>query len=165
MTGVELIIRDDHAGLKAALKAVLPSVPQQRCLFHLAQNAQSYAPSKFMKEELAQVLRDVYQSLNKEEAQRRVKDAVKCYEKTAPKFSIWLEENAEEGMTYFSYPREHWRKIRTTNVVERLNGEIRRRTQIARLFPNEESCSRLVTAVCVEVHEDWVSGKKYIAFE
>jgi putative transposase len=118
-----------------------------------------------MKEEIAQAVRDVFQALDKVEAKRRVKEAVTRYEKTAPKFSEWLEENAEEGMTFFGFPRGHWRKIWTTNVVERLNGEIKRRTRVARLFPNEESCSRLVTAVCVEVHEEWVSGKRYIAFE
>lgn len=165
MKGVELIIRDDHAGLKAALRATLPSVPQQRCLFHLAQNAQSYAPSMAMKEEIGQVVRDVFQSLDIQEARRRIKETITRYEKAAPKFCAWLEENAEEGMTFLSYPREHWRKIRTTNSVERLNGEIRRRTRVARLFPNEESCNRLVTAVCMEVHEDWLSNKRYMVFE
>lgn len=165
MKGVELIIRDDHAGLKAALKATLPSVPQQRCLFHLAQNAQSYAPSIVMREEIGQTVRDIFQSLDIQEAKRRVKEAITRYEKAAPRFCLWLEENAEEGMTFFSYSREHWRKIRTSNSVERLNEEIRRRTRVARLFPNEESCSRLVTAVCMEIHEDWVSNKRYMAFE
>ena len=165
MKGVQLIIRDDHAGLKTALRATLPSVPQQRCLFHLAQNAQHYAPSMAMKEEIAQAVRDVFQSVDGQEARRRVKETIVRYEKTAPKFCAWLEENAEEGMTFLSYPRGHWRKIRTTNVVERLNGAIRCRTRVARLFPNEESCNRLITAVCSEIHEEWVSGKRYIVFE
>lgn len=165
MKGVKLVIRDDHAGLKAALKATMPSVPQQRCLFHLSQNAQAYVPTVAMREEIAQTVRDVFQVIDIQEAKRRVKEAVVKYEKAAPKFCTWLEENAEEGMTFLSYPREHWKKIRTTNIVERLNGAIRSRTRVARLFPNEESCIRLVTAVCSEIHEDWASDKRYITFE
>ena len=107
--------------------------------------------------------RDIFQSLNRQEAVQRMKEVIIRYEKIAPKFCRWLEENAEEGMTFLSYPREHWKKIRTTNSVERLNAEIRRRTRVARLFPNEESCCRLVTAICVEIHEDWMSGSCYIA--
>jgi transposase-like protein len=163
LKGIELIIRDDHAGLKAALRATLPSAPQQRCLFHLAQNAQSYSPTVAMREEIGQSIRDIFQSLNKQEAIQRMKEVIIRYEKIAPKFCRWLEENAEEGMTFLSYPREHWKKIKTTNSVERLKSEIRRRTRVARLFPNEESCCRLVTAICVEIHEDWMSGRCYIA--
>ena len=165
LKGVKLLISDDHAGLKAALRAVMPSVPWQRCLFHLAQNAQSYAPNQPMRREIAQALRDIYQALDKEEGERRVKEIVKKYEKRAPRFTEWLEENSAEGMTYYSYPREHWKKIRTVNVVERLNEEVKRRTRVARLFPNEASCERLVTAVMMEIHEEWISGKKYLTME
>jgi putative transposase len=165
LKGLKLLISDDHAGLKAALRAVMPSVPWQRCLFHLAQNAQGYAPSLPMKKEIAQTVRDVYQALDREEGERRIKEAVKKYEKRAPKFCQWLEENGVEGMTYYSYPREHWKKIRTVNVVERLNEEVKRRTRVARLFPNEASCERLVTAVVMEIHEEWISGRKYLSWE
>lgn len=165
LKGVKLLISDDHAGLKAALRAVMPSVPWQRCLFHLAQNAQSYAPNQPMRREIAQAVRDIYQALDKEEGERRVKETVKKYEKRAPRFTEWLEENGAEGMTFYSYPREHWKKIRTVNVVERLNEEVKRRTRVARLFPNEASCERLVTAVVMEIHEEWISGKKYLTME
>lgn len=165
LKGVQLLISDDHSGLRAALRAVMPSVPWQRCLFHLAQNAQSYAPSQPMKSEIAQAVKDIYQALDKEEGERRMKEIVKKYEKRAPKFSAWLEENSAEGMTFYSYPREHWKKIRTVNVVERLNEEVKRRTRVARLFPNEASCERLVTAVLMEIHEEWISGKRYLTLE
>lgn len=165
LKGVELVTSDDHSGLRAALRAVLPSVPWQRCLFHLAQNAQSYVPSTSMRKELAQAVRDIFQALDRQEAERRVKETVRKYEETAPRFSDWLEENASEGMAFYSRPRNHWKKIRTVNVVERLNEEVKRRTRVARLFPNEASCERLVTAVVVEIHEDWVSGKKYMTME
>ena len=93
LKGIELIIRDDHAGLKAALRATLPSAPQQRCLFHLAQNAQSYSPTVAMREEIGQSIRDIFQSLNKQEAIQRMKEVIIRYEKIAPKFCRWLEEN------------------------------------------------------------------------
>jgi len=162
LKGVEMVISDDHSGLRAALRAVLPSVPWQRCLFHLAQNAQSYAPSVAMKGEIAQTIRDIYQALDQQEAERRVKEAVQKYEKRAPKFCKWIEENAVEAMTFYKRPREHWKKVRTVNVVERVNEEVKRRTRVARLFPNETSCERLVTAVLAEIHDEWVSGKKYL---
>jgi putative transposase len=165
LKGVKLLISDDHAGLKSAIRAVLPSVPWQRCLFHLAQNAQAYAPSQPMRKEIAQAVKDIYQALDRDEGERRIKETVKKYEKRAPKFCEWLDANALEGMAYYSYPREHWKKIRTVNVVERLNEEVKRRTRVARLFPNEESCERLVTAVVMEIHEEWTSGKKYLTLE
>lgn len=165
LKGVEMVISDDHSGLRAALRAVLPSVPWQRCLFHLAQNAQSYAPSVAMRGEIGQTVRDIYQALDQEEAQRRVKEAAQKYEKKAPKFCKWIEENAVEAMAFYKRPREHWKKVRTVNIVERVNEEVKRRTRVARLFPNEASCERLVTAVVVEIHEEWISGKKYLTME
>ena len=165
MRGIELIISDDHSGLRAALKAVLPSVPWQRCIFHLAQNAQAYVPNKTMRPEIAQAMRDVYQARNRQEAEQRIKETALKYEKRAPKFSMWLEENGFEGLTFYARPREHWKKIRTVNVVERLNGEVKRRTSVVRLFPNEASCERLVTAVVAEIHEEWISGKRYLMLE
>lgn len=165
LKGVQLIISDDHAGLKKARKAVLPGTPWQRCLFHMAQNAVHYAPSHPMRKEIAQSVRDIYQALSASEAKERLKLTVLKYEKKAARFSQWLEENFEEGLTFFEFPRDQWRKIRTNNTSERLNQEFRRRTRVARLFPNIESCERLITAIAVEIHEDWVSGKRYILVE
>lgn len=162
LTGVKLIISDDHTGLRKARQAVLPGTPWQRCYFHLAQNAQSYAPSMNMREEIGTVLRDIYNAPSKEEARRRLEKVVDQYAQKAPKFSHWLEENCEEGFTFYDYPKEHWRRIRTNNVRERLNQEIKRRTRVARLFSNAESCLRVATAVIVEIHEEWVSGRKYL---
>ncbi len=68
-------------------------------------------------------------------------------------------------MNFYNFPRAHWKKIRTVNVVERLNQEVKRRTKVARLFPNEASCERLVTAVVVEIHKEWISGKRYLLDE
>ena len=165
LQGMELIVSDDHSGLKAARKAVFPSVQWQRCQFHLAQNAQAYAPKITMKPEIAQTMRDIFNAPGYEEARRQVTFAVKRYEKSAPEFAVWLEENIEEGLAVFSFPRGLWKKLRTSNMLENLNREIRRRTRLANLFPNKESCLRLVTAVLQEIHEDWITGKKYIDLE
>jgi len=161
--GVELVISDDHAGLRGALQSHFTSVPWQRCLFHLAQNAQSYVPQVKYREEVGREIREIYQAAKLGEAENRKKEFIKEWEEKAPELCEWLEENFIEGLTFFNYPKAHWKKIRTVNVVERLNQEVKRRTRVARLFPNEESCERLVTAIAKNIHEDWMSGKRYIA--
>lgn len=162
LKGVLLIISDDHAGLKAALRSTLPSVPWQRCIFHLCQNAQHYAPTLALRCEIAQSVKDIYLSLDLVEARRRMHETVLRYKDKAGKFCEWLEDNFEEGLAFYNFSRDHWKKIRTVNMVESLNKEIRRRTNVVRVFPNEESCLRLISAVLIDKHEDWVSGKKYI---
>ncbi|MCE5317406.1 MAG: transposase [Parachlamydia sp.] len=165
MNGLELVISDDHSGLGAARKAVYPSVPWQRCTFHMSQNAQGYAPKQEMKEEIGQVMRDIFNCPNLNLARECKRIAVENYAKAAPKFSEWLENNIEEGLTFFQFPQEHRKKIRTSNAMERLNQEIKRRTRVVRVFSNEESCERLVTAVLQEIHEEWVTGKVYLNVE
>lgn len=162
MHGLELIISDDHSGLGSARKEVFPGVPWQRCTFHMAQNAQGYAPKKEMKEEIGQVMRDIFNCPNLNLALECTRMAVEKYEKTALKFVEWLENNVEEGLTFFQFSFHHHVKIRTSNMMERLNQEIKRRTRVVRVFPNEESCERLVTAVLQEIHEDWMSDKVYL---
>ena len=162
MTGLRLIISDDHAGMKSARRAVFPSVPWQRCQYHLAQNAQSYVPKKSMREEIGEVMREIFNSSTIDMAREMVGKVVGRYRKSAPEFTKWLEENIEEGLTVYQFPKEHWRKIRTSNGIERLNREIKRRTRVAVLFPNKASALRLVTGVIIEIHEDWVTGKRYL---
>ena len=153
---IELFISDDHPGLKAARQAVFPSVPWQRCQFHLQQNAQKYIPKKDMKQQVAADIRAVFNAPDRTEADRLLNKAIALYEKTAPALSKWMEENLAEGLVIFSFPAQHRTKIRTINIVERLNREIRRRTSVATLFPNEASCLRLITAVIMEISEEWL---------
>lgn len=162
LSGMELVISDDHSGLKAARQAVLPSLPWQRCQFHMSQNAQAYVPAVSMRQEIAQAMRDIFSQPGIEEAREMAKKVINRYEKKAPKFAKWLEENIEEGFTIFKLPRPLWRKLRTSNGLERLNREIKRRTRVATLFPNEASCLRLITAVLQEINEEWVTGRSYI---
>jgi transposase-like protein len=162
LSGVNLFISDDHAGLKAAREAVFPSVPWQRCQFHLAQNAQGYAPNLGMRPEIGQAMRDIFNAPSAVHAAEIVKQIVVKYAKSAPKFVAWLEQNVAEGFTIFQFPRAHWKKLRTSNVLERVNREIKRRTRVAVLFPNEDSCLRLVSAVLQEIHEEWITGRTYL---
>jgi transposase-like protein len=163
--GIELIASDAHEGLQAARKAVFPSVPWQRCQFHLQQNAGQYVPSVAMRSPVAADIRAIFNAPDQHEAQRLLDMFVERYQKTAPKLATWAEEALQQGFTVFSLPPSHRRRLRTTNLVERLNEEIRRRTRVARLFPNEASCLRLVSAVLMEIAEDWqTADKRYVTF-
>jgi putative transposase len=165
LSGVELITSDDHSGLKCARKAVFGGVPWQRCQCHLQRNAQAYVPRKSMKAAVASDIRSVFNAPDRTEADALLKKTVAKYAQDAPRLADWMEENLPEGLTVFAFPEKHRRLIRTTNGLERLNREIRRRTRVASLFPNEASCLRLVTAVVMEISEDWQTGKRYIKWE
>ena len=163
--GVELITSDDHQGLRKARQAMLPSVKWQRCLFHLAQNAMAYAPSKAMKKEIAEAMRGIYQAVDKEEANERQNRVVERFKGRAEKFCDWLEENFIEGLTFFDFPSNHAKRIRTVNIVERINQEQKRRTKAVRLFPNIESCERLVVTIAMRIHEEWSVGNRYLTMD
>ena len=162
LSGVQLIISDAHAGLAAARKAVFGGVPWQRCQFHLQQNAQAYVPRIGMRKQVAADIRSVFNAPNLEEAERLLAQLVDRYTDIAPKLAAWADENIPEGLTVFRFPSNHWRRIRTSNGVERLTREIRRRSRVATLFPNEASCLRLVTAVVMEISEEWQTNRIYL---
>jgi transposase-like protein len=160
--GVELIVSDGHAGLKEARQACFPSVPWQRCQFHLLQNAMQYVPHVAQRAEVAADLRAVFHAPSREEAERLIRLAVEKYERSAPRLAEWIERNVPEGLTVLSWPVALRRRLRTTNLLERLNKEIKRRTRVATLFPNEASLLRLVTAILMETSEEWETGKIYL---
>ena len=160
--GVRLVISDDHAGLKAARRAVFSEVPWQRCQFHLQQNAQAYVPRQSMKTEVAGDLRRVFNASDLAEAKDRLAALVEKYHERAPSLSQWIETDLVEGLTVFRFPEAHRRRLRTTNMQERLNREVRRRTRVVSQFPNEASCLRLVTAVVMEISEEWQAGRVYL---
>ena len=161
MHGVQLVISDDHTGLGAARRAVLGSVPWQRCQFHLQQNAGAYVPKQAMRYEVAADIRSMFNAPNRSTAESYLQVAIQKYAKSAPRLSAWLEENLAEGFTIFDFPIEHRRSIRTTNSLERVNREIRRRTRVVGIFPNEASCLRLISALLMEISEEWQTGKRY----
>jgi transposase-like protein len=160
--GVRLVTSGAHAGLKEALAARLSGVPWQHCQFHLMKDALAYVPRPSMRAEVTASLRAVVDAPDRAEAQRQLDLAVKKYRAKAPRLAEWLEANVPEGLTIFSLPAGHRRRLGTSNMLERLNEEIRRRTRVAGLFPNEGSALRLVSAVLMEISEDWESGRKYL---
>jgi transposase-like protein len=162
LRGVELIVSDAHAGLKQARQAVFGGVPWQRCQFHLQQNAQAYVPRQSLKVEVAADIRAIFNAPNRQEAEALLRKSVQKYAQSAARLATWMEENLPEGFTVFAFPAPQQRLLRTTNGLERLNREIRRRSRIAAIFPNEASCLRLVTAVVMEISEEWVTGRTYI---
>jgi len=162
LKGVRLIVSDDHAGLKAARRATLPSVPWQRCQFHLQQNAHAYVPRLDQRKSVAQRIRAIFNAPDKIEAERLLKQALEIWAKEAPKLAEWAEENLPMGFAVFDFPIGHRTRLRTTNGLERINRELKRRTRVVSIFPNAASCLRLVSALLAEVDEDWMTGKMYI---
>ena len=160
--GIKLISSDAHSGLRAARQSLFNGVRWQRCQFHLQQNAQAYVPKKVMQKQVHDDIADIFAAPNGELAQVRLKYYVEKYAVSAPGLSEWMEENLPEGLTVFQLPAKHRKKLRTSNSLERLHEELKRRTRVARLFPNEASLLRLVSAIEMEISEDWVAGKRYL---
>ena len=165
LSGVQLVVSDDHAGLKAARKAVFGGIPWQRCQFHLQQNAQAYVPRRSMLKEVAQDLRGVFDAPDRPAAESYLKQVIRKYERSASRLANWIEQAIPEGFAVFDFPVEHRRRLRTTNMLERLSQEIRRRTRVVNIFPNEASCLRLTSAFLIEVDEKWQTGRRYLSFE
>jgi putative transposase len=165
LQGVQLIISDDHRGLEAARKAVFTGIPWQRCQFHLQQNAQQYIPRVGMRKEAAEEIRTIFNAPDRDTADTYLKKAVEKYAIIAPKLADWMEVNIPEGFTVFSFPRDHQRRLRTSNYLERLSQEIKRRTRVIRVFPNELSCLRLISAILMEIGEEWEYGRLYLEME
>jgi transposase-like protein len=163
--GVQLIISDDHAGMEAARKAIFTGIPWQRCQFHLQQNAGQYVPKKDMRREVAEDIRTIFNAPDRETAEIYLKKAIEKYSVIAPKLADWMEVNVPEGFTVFAFPKEYQRRLRTSNYMERLSQEIKRRTRIVRVFPNEPACLRLVSAILMEIGEEWEFGRLYLNLE
>jgi transposase-like protein len=163
--GVQLITSDDHAGLRAARLAVFGGIPWQRCQFHLQQNAQAYVPRKDMLTEVAADIRTIFDAPDRVTAEAYLTKAVEKYSKTASRLSEWLATNILEGLTVFAFPASFRRLLRTTNGVERLHREVRRRAHVVSIFPNPAACLRLVSAILAEISEEWLTGRTYIVFE
>jgi len=163
--GVQLITSDDHAGLRAARLAVFGGIPWQRCQFHLQQNAQAYVPRKEMQPEVAEDIRTIFNAPDRTTAETYLARAVEKYQKIASRLAEWMAANVPEGLTAFSFPAAHRRLIRTTNGVERLHREVRRRARVVSIFPNQASCLRLVSAVLNEISDEWLIGRTYLTFQ
>jgi transposase-like protein len=165
LCGVTFIVSDDHPGMAAARKAVFGAVPWQRCQFHLQQNAQAYVPRLDQRAEVARAIRSVFECASGPAAEQRLKEIVAHYTPSAPKLAAWLEENLPQGFTVFTLPAAHHKRLRTANALERVNQELKRRTRVARVFPNESALLRLITALLCETSDEWETGKIYLTME
>ena len=153
---------DDHSGLRAALSARFAGISWQRCQFHLQQNAQHHCPKVALRPQLAADLRAVFNSSSRTEADAKLRSLAQQHQNSAPHLAAWLEANVPEALTVFLLPPEHRLRLRTSNLLENLNKQIRRRTRVASLFPNTNSLLRLVSAITNEVSDDWLAAKSYL---
>ena len=159
--GVELVVTDDHSGLKAAIREILPEAAWQRCYVHFLRNALDYVPRK-VDDDCLRELRWLYDRRDIAEARRDLAGWLAKWQAKYPKLCIWAEDNIEETFTFYKLPRQHHKHMKSTNMLERLNEEIKRRTHVVRIFPNAESCLRLVRALAVETHENWLEAHRYL---
>ncbi len=164
LKGVSLVVSDDHEGLKVAIERHFQGASWQRCQVHYARNLlKMVAASK--RKELGAGLREVFAALSREMALSLAERLADRWRKSHPKVAEHLEEHIEECLACLSFPESHRRRIRTTNGLERLNQEIKRRTKVVRIFPNREACLRLVTALAVEQSEEWLTSRRYLNME
>ena len=165
LKGVKLVVSDDHAGPRAARRAVFPALPWQRCQFHLSQNAQRFARRLEERGEIGQAMRDIFNSPTLEDAEAMLKRKIQAFAETNQALAQWMEENVREGLTVYAFPRSLHQKIRTINGVENLNKQIRRRTRVVGIFPHTDSALRLISAVLAEIHDEWLTGRCYLNLE
>jgi putative transposase len=164
LRGVQLVTSDDHPGLEAAVARHFQGASCQRCQFHYSKNLLKLVGSK-KRAELAEGLREVFACPTRETALEVASELADRWLGSNPKVAEHIEEHIEECLACLSFPASHRKRVRTTNGLERLNQEIKRRTRVVRIFPNREACLRLVTALVVEQTEEWVSGRRYLNME
>jgi len=161
LRGVEYVVSDDHPGLRRSVPEVFPESVWQRCYVHFLRNALDHLPRK-ADDDCMTELRWLYDRRSLEEARRDLGGWLSKWQGRYPKLCVWVEENIEETFTFYRLPPPHHKHMKSTNMLERLNEEIKRRTHIVRIFPNEASCLRLVRALAVEKHEEWIEGTRYL---
>ena len=159
--GVEFVVSDDHEGLKQAIREILPGAYWQRCYVHFLRNALDYLSRK-LADDCLQELRWIYDRRELAEARRDIAAWLAKWQAKHSRLCDWVEENIEETLTYYRLPQQHHKHMKSTNMLERLNQELKRRTHVVRIFPNAESCLRLVRALAVETHENWLEGPRYL---
>jgi transposase-like protein len=161
LSGVKLVVSDEHEGIKTAVARHFQGASHQRCQVHYARNLLGMVGSARRKD-LAEGLRGVFAAASRESALLLAEELADRWRPSHPKVAEHLEEHIEECLSCLAFPESHRRRIRTTNGQERLNQEIKRRTRVVRIFPNPEACLRLVTALAVEQSEEWVTGRRYL---
>lgn len=161
LQGVELVVSDDHAGLRKAIAEVLPEAVWQRCYVHFLRNALDHLPRKG-DDDCLRELRWLYDRRDVNEARKDLAGWLKRWQDKYAKLCAWVEDNIGETLSFYSLPHGHHKHLKSTNMLERLNEEIKRRTRVVRIFPNEQSCLRLIRALAVETHENWIEAHRYL---
>ena len=161
LSGVRLVTSDAHKGLKAAIDRDFQGASWQRCQVHFAREMVKMVGAG-RRAELAEDLRAIFAATTREQAMVTAEAMAARWERTHPAVARLIEEGVEDCLACLAFPLAHRARIRTTNGMERLNEEIKRRTRVVRIFPNVEACLRLVTALCVEQSEEWISGRRYL---
>jgi putative transposase len=159
--GVELVVSDDHPGLRRATMEVIPEAACQRCYVHFLRNALDHLPRRG-DDDCLKELRWIYDRRTIEEARQDLAAWLAKWQAKYPKLCDWVEANIEETLTFYRLPLSHHKHMKSTNMLERQNEEIKRRTRVVRIFPNAASCLRLVRALAVEMHENWIEDTRYI---
>lgn len=164
LTGVEYAVSDAHEGLQRAISETLPEAAWQRCYVHFLRNAHDHLPRKKDDDCLVE-LRWLYDRRDAKEARQDLAAWLEKWGSKYAKLCTWVEENIEETLTFYRLPKAHHKHLRSTNVLERLNEEIKRRTHIVRIFPNADACLRLTRALAAETHESWQASSRYLNME
>jgi putative transposase len=162
--GVRLVVSDDHTGLKRAIARHFQGAAWQRCQVHFCRNLLDCLPRK-EREKIARQLTSLFQSPDRSFALSRASELIATYQDQYPRFCARLEEGIEDTLACYAFPTSHRRRLRTTNMLERFNQELKRRTRVVRIFPNQQSCLRLIASLCLEQNEEWMTGRRYLNME
>ncbi len=162
LKGFKLIVSNDHAGLKAARRTTLPNEPWQRSQFHLLQRTPRPTSRAWTRKPYALRIRSIFNSPDKAKAKRLLRQSTAAWKTEASKLGQWAEENLPEGFTVFDLPHSQCTRLRTTNGLERIKRQIKRRTRVASIFPDTASGLRRVSALLAECNGNWMTGKVYL---
>ncbi len=163
LTGVQLVVSDAHEGLKQAIAQVL-GAPWQRCTVHFLREALGHARRE-QQPMLAALIRPIFNAETGEQARELLGDAMAALERPLPKVAAMLERAEEDLLAFYAFPADHWRKLRSTNPLERLNREIGRRTDVVGIFPDDASLIRLATSLVIEQNDEWLVGRRYLSLD
>jgi len=165
LSGVKLVISDHHLGLKAAIASVFIGAAWQRCRVHFMRNILAKVP-KASAEMVAAAIRTIFAQPDAAHVRSQLDEVTRMLGVQFPVVAEMLADATEDLLAFSSFPQAHWRKIWSTNPLERLNGEIKRRTNVVGIFPNDDAVTRLVTAIVVEFHDEWaVAERRYLSEE
>jgi len=162
LEGVQLVVSDSHEGLKRALEKVFTGTAWQRCRVHFMRNVLAHVP-KGDKSMVAAAVRTIFAQHSQEAARQQLAEVVRVMEGRWPKAAQVLAAGEDDVLVYMTFPPEHWSRIYSTNPLERLNREVKRRTNVVGIFPDPDAVLRLVGSVLMEVNDEWQAGRRYFS--